>query len=554
MACGALLLLIVVVLGSVGSGLPASPVQAADRSAWTLRSIDTMAMSKDRLRAQVSTAAIRQELAADHSTGANAVAIEVPYDPASSYSPPVTAGYEATWVQTAHALGLHVWFRSHWNSWQGDYGFPVETPTTSPGRALGTAAAVLDGRDQTSYLGLTYRWILDHPAYFRNGDILTPAAEPENAGIAPYCSGPCMFSSVAVFNQWLQDSMTVDRAAFAALHVKVAVGYWGDSGWLATHGYLTQATVDQMGVLAVDDYLKSPTALVANLNQIESTYRVPIVVGEWGDIWNGGNQALMVAEANATMSAVSHLGYVAGFNYFRDITPPGYITQEGIVNSSTLQLNPAGVAVSRWFHLMSPSAGVPPLMPTPRAIASSPNRVASAQPAEAAHRPAAPAASLSGESHWGPVGGRPWPTSLRSRPPPYVQADRLLALSPDRFGVQLQVATLIAALAVAFLAPARLRLRRGGAADPVQAPVHPSAQADHGGGEAIARPPESGVALVDPVQPTNAHRIRDQDVADVVGLRVAGNGLEVTIAGVHEEPGIRAPQDARAAPSARRRR
>lgn len=355
-------------------GPMASPVVASSTPSWGLRSIDTMAMSKDRLRNQVPEASIQRELLTDRGTGANTVAIEVPYDPASSYSPPVTPGYEATWVNTAHALGLHVWFRSHWNSWQGDYNFPKETPTTSPTRALGTAGPVLDGQDTTSYLALTYHWILSHPSYFQNGDIFTPAAEPENAGIAPYCQGPCMFGSIAIFNQWLRDSMTVDRAAFASLHVKVRVGYWGNSGWIATHGYLTQATVHAMGVLSVDDYFQSPAALVANLAQIEATYQVPVVVGEWGDIWDSGNQTLMVPEVNSVMAAVSRLNYVIGFNYFRDI---GYSQGEGILNPSTLQLNASGLVVTHWFNLMAAPVGAPAVEPSPR---SRPAPVASSVP------------------------------------------------------------------------------------------------------------------------------------------------------------------------------
>ena len=174
------LLLGVLILGlSLGwLGAMASPVVASSAPSWGLRSIDTMARSKDQVRDQVPASQIEAELATDQSAGANTVAIEVPYDSASSYSPPVTPGYETTWVNAAHALGLHVWFRSHWNSWQSDYGFPKETPTTTPGRQLGTAAAVLDGQDTTSYLALTYYWILDNPTYFQNGDIFTPAAEP----------------------------------------------------------------------------------------------------------------------------------------------------------------------------------------------------------------------------------------------------------------------------------------------------------------------------------------------------------------------------------------
>jgi hypothetical protein len=346
--------------GSMGpassAGVRASRAAVTLRSArsWSIRSIDTMAWSKDHLYGQIPASVIYRLLATDRAAGANTVAIEVPYDSASSYTPPVTPGYEATWVDAAHALGLHVWFRSQWNSWQGDYGFAKETPTTHPGRQLGTAAAVLEGREPYSYLGLTYHWILSNRAYFRSGDIFTPAAEPDNAGIEPYCTSECMFSSTAVFNQWIQDSMTVARAAFASEHVEVQVGFWGISGWNATHGLLTAATVADMGILAVDDYFKSPRGLVANLASIESTYHVPLVLGEWGDIWDGGDQTLMVPEIDSIMSSVAGLAYVEGFNYWRDI---GESQGEGIVDPTTLELNSAGLQVAHWFHVMATNEG-----------------------------------------------------------------------------------------------------------------------------------------------------------------------------------------------------
>lgn len=327
-----------------------------------------MAWSKDQLRNQASPSSIAQLLTTDRDTGADTVAVEVPYDAAATYSPPVAPGYEPTWSEAAHSLGLHVWFRSHWNSWEGDYGFPKETPTSSPARALGTANAVLDGQDTTSYLALTYHWILDNADLFQSGDTFTPAAEPENAGISPLCTSNCMFSSVSVYNQWLQDSMTVDRDAFASLHLNVQVGYWGTNGWIATNGYLSQATVQDMGVLAVDDYFQSPAALVANLAQIEATYHVPLVVGEWGDIWDDGNLTLMGPEVNSVLAAVAQLPYVIGFNYWRDI---GETQGEGIVDPTTLQLNSAGEAVAYWYSVMASSVAPSPA-PTPTGIAAAP--------------------------------------------------------------------------------------------------------------------------------------------------------------------------------------
>ena len=133
------------------------------------------------------------------------------------------------WANTIHAAGLHVIFRSNWNTWAGDFGQPQLSYSTSPAvpyEGSGGLAAVLDGSDTTSYIGKTYQWILQHPEVFQDGDVFEPFGEPQNNGImngppgtsAAYCpKNVCQFPSTAAFNQWLADFARADQAAFAAI-------------------------------------------------------------------------------------------------------------------------------------------------------------------------------------------------------------------------------------------------------------------------------------------------------------------------------------------------
>jgi hypothetical protein len=330
------------------SSPPGSTGLPAHLPALQVRSVDNMHLSRDTMCHQVSASRIEAVVAAEAQAHADTATIDMPYDAASGYFkciPRDPGAYERRWIQAIRQAGMHVWFRQQWLTWQGNEGAPKLTPTTQPPIPIGDdPAAVLDGRDTSSYLAMTYRWVLGHREFFASGDIFTPESEPANAGILPDCKAPCMFADRATADRWLADSMTVDRAAFSAIGVDVRVGYWGLA---CTPDVASPATAQSMGVFVTDCYYREPAVLTAKLTALHAAYGVPIILGEWGDIWDGGHQPAMSAAIDDVCAALASLPFVVGLNYWQ-----GYgesKTGEGIIDRTRLTLNPAGERLRYWF-------------------------------------------------------------------------------------------------------------------------------------------------------------------------------------------------------------
>jgi hypothetical protein len=323
---------------------------------WTLRSIDNMHVSRDFVCYQQDPSFIASIATAERSSHANFATVDTPYDAAANHhqctNPPDPIAYEKVWVKALRDAGLHVWFRQTWFNWEGGYGAPKLTSSTTPAMQLGTSASVLDGSDTTSYLAKTYRFILDHPSLYANGDIFTPEAEPQNGGVRlsfGKCSGSCQFTDWPGLNRWLRDSMTVDAAAFRQLGLQVTVGYWG----LPCSNYMFDgktnniepATITQMGVFVTDCYFYDVPTMVAHLDVIHNTYNVNVIVGEWGDIWDT-NPVATTREIGSAMSAVAGLPYIRGFNYWQGYGGSG---GEGLIDKGTLRLNDSGLLMQSRF-------------------------------------------------------------------------------------------------------------------------------------------------------------------------------------------------------------
>jgi hypothetical protein len=324
---------------------------------WTVKSVDNMHASRDFVCWQQSSSFMVSIARAERAANANVATVDTPYDPASNYhqctNPANPIAYEAAWVQALRGQGLHVWFRQNWFNWEGGYGAPKLTASTTPAIRLGTAAAVLNGSDTTSYLALTYHFILDHPGLYASGDIFTPESEPQNGGVRlshGTCSGPCQFGDWPTLNTWLRDSMTVDSAAFTRLGLHVTVGYWGlqcSNNQYKGQNNIEASTIRQMGVYAADCYFQDVPTLTAHLAQLHLDYNVDVVVGEFGDIWDGGAQPTTSTEVTTIATSASSLGYVSGFNYWQAYGGSG---GEGLVDKQTLQLNATGLAMAHIFN------------------------------------------------------------------------------------------------------------------------------------------------------------------------------------------------------------
>lgn len=306
---------------------------------WQLRSIDNMHATRDYMCDQQSPDFMTTIARRDRELNATIATVATPYDAPSNYHqcvPDDPIAYETAWVQALRAEGLHVWFRQTWFNWEGSYGAPKLTATIPLGRS---AAAVLDSTDTISYLAKTYHFILDHPGLYADGDLFTPEPEPINGGvrIGWGCSGACQFPDWTVVNRWLRDSMTVDRAAFRQLGLSVSVGHWGLP--CATYRYFDAATVTAMGNFNTDCYFRDAVELRSRLDWLSATYGVPVEVGEWGEIWDHGEEPVSSDVTRAVLQAISSDPDVVGFNYFQSWSGD---TGEGLIDHQTLELNNLG--------------------------------------------------------------------------------------------------------------------------------------------------------------------------------------------------------------------
>lgn len=350
--------LVVVSLAATLGLLPVSPArgdpQLADAEKATPHAITMLAVSNgaasgDRICWQESPTWIEQVAADEEQVGATHATLEVPMDGAGSYrtckpSPADPVTYETTWISALRAHNMHVWFRQQWNSWSGGYEFPKLTYATHsavPYETRRGTDAVLDGSDRSSYLAKTYHYILAHPQFYKDGDVFTPVGEPQDSGVGLSCR--CQFPSFAEMNRFLRDSITLDRRAFNQLGVNVLVGLDGTS---CDYTDLEPATVRVMGVVGVDCYVPSAQTLIRDLKFVHQAYGVPIVLSEWGAIYDGGRQPATANSIASVMQALLDAHFVVGFDYWQSY---GGTAGENVVDPMTLGVSQSGRELATWY-------------------------------------------------------------------------------------------------------------------------------------------------------------------------------------------------------------
>jgi len=327
-----------------------------------LRAVANGTDSLDNECSQQSPAWITRLVQTEREIGATVATINAPYDTdPRAYGwcrPADPPRYEQTWADAIHGAGLRAWFRQTWISWWGIYGEPKLTYATKPSvvyETAGGAAAVLSGADQTSYLARTYRFIVNHPSFFADGDIFSPATEPDGAGIGPSPSCRtyrCQFPNVAEFNRFLRDSLTVDRRAFEQLKLNVFVGMFGTSCYnVEFQGLplLEPSTVSQMGVVSTDCYVADVPGLMQRLAMLHEALGVPLVISEWGDIWDLGREPATSGRLTDVVHALMTTPYILGIDYWQATGWYG----EGVINRSTLQPNQVGETLKHLYAVAS---------------------------------------------------------------------------------------------------------------------------------------------------------------------------------------------------------
>lgn len=323
---------------------------------WTFRCVDTMSRSRD--QAQVQTFApqiprfVRQiaQLHVTHMTYCG------PYDTPASYG--AKPGWRETWLNQIRATGAHVWFRMIWNHWAGTFGQPVYAFDTNPAipyMTPGGAQAVLNGTDTTSWLALTYHWILTHPTAFQDGDIFTPVAEPADGQVRPYVptGGIGQFPTLAAFNAWLIQMTRVCQAAFRRIHKRVFVGLWS-AGWYTGVNQVSRATVQAMGGPMSKDIYGHPAQVLQHLTALQRYWGTRMVLGEWGDNYDT-TEAARVAAVNTLYGELARLPWLTGVSYFEAWSyPDNRQSGDGLLDPTTLAILPHGHAVGQWFARQTP--------------------------------------------------------------------------------------------------------------------------------------------------------------------------------------------------------
>jgi hypothetical protein len=313
---------------------------------WKIQSVDTMKISKDTMGGQWTQGQINSEISVDAKLGVTHITIDCPYDDYSTYSPVITSGYKTKFITPIRNAGLKVWHRSHWNSWEGDYGsygFVKKTPTSSPSMALGDSVSVLNGTDTSSYMYQTYNYILTHSSEFQAGDIFTPACEVENTGVGAGSTN--MFADYPTLWKWMRDSITVCNEAFKQIGLggQVFVGLWGNSGFTALNN-LDERTVDSGTWLTIDHYIWDTAQMTTDLSNIYSYYGDPIIIGEWGD-YNDSDPTTNKTLAYNMFGIFQSNSNVVGANYWNDIGG----SYESLFNSSYIE-NPNASAIEYYFR------------------------------------------------------------------------------------------------------------------------------------------------------------------------------------------------------------
>jgi hypothetical protein len=266
-------------------------------SLWQYQCVDTMKDSRDNARTWAFrpdlVQLVSKEVAAIKSMGANCMAIGTPYD--DEFGP-----YMKVWVDQAHKQGLKVWFRGNLSGWEGWFSYPLLTSFAEHHQKIN-------------------HFILFHPSFFKDGDIFTPAPEPEAGKLIgdPRNSD----NQKQEYLNFLVDSYNNCVKSFSQIDVKVACGFFSTNGDIAKD-ILTPDVVSKIGnVVVVDHYVSDPNTLVQDLEFLHNKFNTKIMLGEFGAPIPDLNGEMTEDQQAAYVSTVlkglaMDQGFIEGVNYW----------------------------------------------------------------------------------------------------------------------------------------------------------------------------------------------------------------------------------------------
>jgi hypothetical protein len=298
-----IIIMIIVLLVGILAGRFFSLSQPHPRMPF-IASIDTMKVSRDTLREPLSTEEIRTIVALSASLGTNYITVDTQWD---------HPDYMAQWIHAIRLAGRHVWFRIHPDQWENTNG---STGIMTPAQYMTSEEAFIEA----------------HPSFFQPADILDPCPEAEQGLYWKAIYGQnwtrgAPNKATAEYNRFLRQTTDTANIALQRNGINgVVTTVRSINSFIATHrSVLEQATVDKFGSITVDSYPDQDTtdpkiaaqARVAELQQIEELWQVPIIVGEMGysnhiAVDDTTQQAVLKEE----LSQMQALSYLVGVNYW----------------------------------------------------------------------------------------------------------------------------------------------------------------------------------------------------------------------------------------------
>ncbi len=336
-----------VVIASTIAG-PASPVTHAASPALFATSIDTMKESRDTETRPLTDAQIADDVNLAARMNTNYITVDTHWD---------YPGYMRRWVDAIRATGRHVWFRIHPNQWENDNG---TTGIMTPAQYEASEQAFIDA----------------NATLFQPGDILDPCPEPENGlyWIATYGNGWTSNApnpATQEYNAFMRATSDLADAALQQNGISgVITTVRSTNSFFATHpGALEQETVARMGRVTVDSYPEGSTtdpataaaARVGELNAIEQSWGVPVVIGEMGysnevPVDDATQNAVLAAE----QSALAALPYLVGINYWVGAGTDNSGGYTHLYSGSTgdWALRPAGATTALFYGAQASAANL----------------------------------------------------------------------------------------------------------------------------------------------------------------------------------------------------
>jgi hypothetical protein len=347
-----------ILISAIFLALLVSPESSYAQTSLIYKGVDVMKYTKDTMQGQPSDLAIQNIVSTIVGTiNPTHISIATPLDHTSAYptppSPRTAEAFTKKWTDTIHANGKKVIFRGTWSGIEGIYNFPklVGANRFPAGTKI---SAPTDGN--TTWLGKIYKYIIDNPELFADGDIWAVLPErtegifQDSTSFLPHSGAGIQTNYTNFFN----DLKYVSDAAFSKIGKNVVTGLTANNYTEVASTWLPQSIFDTAGMTVVDHYGSNhtPEEMESDLRKIYALRGKKVFLQEWGDYWNTSLTSTQRAAYLTSMFQVwqklANEGILVGYNYWGawPNNLEGILTDLG---NNTFMVNDRGLMLAQFY-------------------------------------------------------------------------------------------------------------------------------------------------------------------------------------------------------------